>query len=312
MRITQIKQVLEVARVGSISQAATNLYITQPNLSQSIRKLEEEIGAQIFQRTNTGVALTSFGTRFVANASEVIMQMDLLDDMCSIQAKARPMELAVASGGYLFVTRQLAALIRKYAGNPIEMRYFEADGQRQIELIRNNQAEIGFTSLWSYERRTLLKRFYSAGLDYHSLVKATPGIYVDRNNPYFSDEDKVVDLSKLRRLPYVTTRKTEENTNAFIRAIFPGEDLLELTCATRVVYLENSGTMRDFLSVTDGFALASYCNTIYDKSGFYDHMRFIPFPPGVLDVEVGWLQRSNSVRSVLADELIAALQINLI
>ena len=44
MKLSQIEQILEVARVGSISQAAENLYESQPTLSLSIKRLEEEIG----------------------------------------------------------------------------------------------------------------------------------------------------------------------------------------------------------------------------------------------------------------------------
>ena len=48
MRIEQLRHVVEVARCGSMRQAALNLYISQPNLSVSIQNLEEEVGYQIF------------------------------------------------------------------------------------------------------------------------------------------------------------------------------------------------------------------------------------------------------------------------
>jgi len=310
VKITQIKQVLEVAKVGSISQAAMNLYITQPNLSQSIRKLEEEIGTPIFQRTNTGVALTSFGSRFVSGANEVMMHMALLDDLCSTQTEARPMELSVASGGYLFVTRQIAELFEKYSGNPIQINYYEASGRRQIELLRNNKVDLGFLSCWSYDRKAQMKRLRSADIEYHHLADATPGIYVDIENPWFSEADTVVDLEKIRNLPYVTTHGAQGDTQiaSMFRQIYPDIDLKSLTCVTRTIRVENSATMRDMLTVTKGFALGSYCNELYDRSGFYDKIRFIPFEKGLVGCEVGWLQRNNSTRTVLADELINSLR----
>ena len=310
MKITQIKQVLEVAEVGSISQAAANLYITQPNLSQSIRKLEEEIGTDIFQRTNTGVALTTFGTRFVAGARSVITQLDLLDDLCSTQTAVRPMELSVASGGYLFLTRHIAELFEKYSGNPIHFTYYEASGSRQIELLRNNRVELGFLSCWSYDRKEQMKQYRSVDVEYHHLVDATPGIYVDNANPYFSDADTVVDLDKIRDLAFVTTHGSNGgfSVSRLFRTLYPDVDLKDLTCVTRNIRVENSGAMRDMLMVTKGFALGSYCNEFYDRDGFYERLRFVPFEKGLLSCEIGWLQRSNSVRSVLADELIHALR----
>jgi len=53
-----------VARNESISKASEELYISQPAVSQSIKKLEQSIGGELFNRTKTGVKLTSDGQTF--------------------------------------------------------------------------------------------------------------------------------------------------------------------------------------------------------------------------------------------------------
>ena len=70
MKLSQLEQILEVAKVGSISQAAKNLYMAQSNLSTSIRQAEKELGVVLFIRNNTGVTLTSHGLEFVDRAKE--------------------------------------------------------------------------------------------------------------------------------------------------------------------------------------------------------------------------------------------------
>ena len=50
-----------VAEAGSISDAARLLYITQPAVSQSVRRLEHELGVKLFERGTKGVALTREG-----------------------------------------------------------------------------------------------------------------------------------------------------------------------------------------------------------------------------------------------------------
>ena len=65
MKLEQIEQVIVVAETRSIRLAAENLFISQPNLSLSIRKLEEEIGCPLFARNNKGVELTPLGESFV-------------------------------------------------------------------------------------------------------------------------------------------------------------------------------------------------------------------------------------------------------
>jgi len=49
----QLKEyVLEIWRTGSFSQAATNLYVSQPSLSASIKRLENRIGEPLFDRSS--------------------------------------------------------------------------------------------------------------------------------------------------------------------------------------------------------------------------------------------------------------------
>ena len=58
MNFQQCRYVQTIAETGSFSKAAKKLFLTQPNLSASIRDLEEELGVQLFERSNTGAKLT--------------------------------------------------------------------------------------------------------------------------------------------------------------------------------------------------------------------------------------------------------------
>lgn len=309
MKIAQIEQILEVARVGSISQAAVNLYMTQPSLSQSIKRIEDEIGAPIFKRTNKGIGLTPFGRRIVAHASDVMTEMTLLDDACRLQSATRPMELSVASGGYLFITKQLLMLFNKYKVSPITIRYWE--NSDITGLIQKDIIELAFTGMWMYERKRRMKRYIADGIEYHRLADGMSGVYVSRSNPAFKDETVLESLDRLRDMSYVTIRQDEHVKDSFGKA-FPNENISECECFKRMVVVNNSGSMREAVTMTDGFALGVYCSTAYDKTDFYSELRFIPFKSGVLDCEVGWLQKSNTTRSSLADELIMVLQENLL
>lgn len=58
----KVEKFLAVARCGSMSQAAKDLYVSQPSLTTQIRKLEEEVGFLLFDRTPSGARLTPAGT----------------------------------------------------------------------------------------------------------------------------------------------------------------------------------------------------------------------------------------------------------
>lgn len=67
----QLRYFTAVVRAGSFSQAAKDLYMTQPPLSSAIAKLEEELGAQLLVRHSRGVSLTSAGEAVLRYAARV-------------------------------------------------------------------------------------------------------------------------------------------------------------------------------------------------------------------------------------------------
>ena len=58
MTLQQLKYVLMVAETGTITEAANNLYISQPSLTNAIHELEKEMNIVIFNRTNKGITLS--------------------------------------------------------------------------------------------------------------------------------------------------------------------------------------------------------------------------------------------------------------
>jgi LysR family transcriptional regulator, cyn operon transcriptional activator len=72
----QLRVLLTIAEAGSISQAATRLYISQPALSQQLKALEAAFGAILFTRSRRGVALTPAGALVVRHARQIIYELD--------------------------------------------------------------------------------------------------------------------------------------------------------------------------------------------------------------------------------------------
>ena len=129
MNLSQIEVIVEIARAGSISKAAQNLYISQPGVSKILQKFEEEVGVQIFERGSTGVRLTPIGRRFVDNAQDVIDQAGKLEELFGSKSTSLTMELSVAAMSYHFMQRLLPEIYHKYCQNSF------ADTMRSIILF---------------------------------------------------------------------------------------------------------------------------------------------------------------------------------
>lgn len=66
MRFEQLQHLIETVESGSISEASKNLYISQQGLSDSLRRLESEIGIPILNRNKKGLLLDEAGRKFLS------------------------------------------------------------------------------------------------------------------------------------------------------------------------------------------------------------------------------------------------------
>ena len=78
MTILQCKYVTEIARTGSFSEAAKQLFVAQSSLSVSIKSLEQELNIQIFERSGNGVYLTDEGAEFIKYAKQICENNDFV------------------------------------------------------------------------------------------------------------------------------------------------------------------------------------------------------------------------------------------
>lgn len=76
MTIRQILFFITLARLGSFTKAANELYMTQPGLSYAIKQMEAELEVSLFNRNDKGVSLTRFGETFLPYAKRVLEEFD--------------------------------------------------------------------------------------------------------------------------------------------------------------------------------------------------------------------------------------------
>ena len=80
MTLQQLKYVVTVAECGNITEAAKQLFVSQPTVTSAIHDLEKEMQIVIFIRTNKGVILSEDGERFLGHARQVLEQMKVNPD----------------------------------------------------------------------------------------------------------------------------------------------------------------------------------------------------------------------------------------
>lgn len=76
MELQQLRYFVEIARQESVTRAARTLYVSQPSLSQCIRRMEKELGVALFQREDRKLRLTGEGRTFYASAERILRELD--------------------------------------------------------------------------------------------------------------------------------------------------------------------------------------------------------------------------------------------
>jgi LysR family hydrogen peroxide-inducible transcriptional activator len=81
MTLTELRYIVAVARERHFGRAATACFVAQPTLSVAIKKLEEELGVALFERSASEVTLTPVGERIVEQALRVLEQAQAIKEI---------------------------------------------------------------------------------------------------------------------------------------------------------------------------------------------------------------------------------------
>ena len=112
-----IRSFLAIVRYGGYHRAADALHLTQPAISRHMRRLEEQLGAPLFQRRGRGVELTAFGERAAAEFADVLAAHDqALVRLARGSARDRPFVLGTVEHIVDPVLPALLAVVREQIG----------------------------------------------------------------------------------------------------------------------------------------------------------------------------------------------------
>lgn len=75
MKLSNLRDILAVAEAGSLRAASRRLGITQPSITRSVRDVEQELGATLFERHQLGIRLTPIGEAYVKRAAAIFSEL---------------------------------------------------------------------------------------------------------------------------------------------------------------------------------------------------------------------------------------------
>lgn len=97
MELSQLRYFIAVAKLGNMSKAAETLFVSQPNLSTSISRLEEEVGVPLFERRRGKIALNQNGELLLKSVEQGRFTPGRRRPGCADQHSGRPEPLSTSA-----------------------------------------------------------------------------------------------------------------------------------------------------------------------------------------------------------------------
>ena len=137
----------EVARMGNISAAAQNLYISQSAVSQSIKQLEEQLQVRLFSRSTRGVVLTSEGKLLLDYVSHGLGLIRSGEEKLAQSRQLMTGELIIGASDTVTKTYLLSRLESFHRDYPaIRIRILNGTSRMVLDFLRAGQVDIAFAS----------------------------------------------------------------------------------------------------------------------------------------------------------------------
>ena len=248
MTLTQLRYVITVAEAKSMNEAARQLFISQPSLSAAMKDLEEEIGIEIFRRSNKGIAVTPAGEEFVGYARQVVEQYRLIETKYVEKTNIKK-KFAVSTQHYTFAVKAFVEMVKQFGMDEYEFAVRETKTYEVIEDVRNFKSEIGILYLNDFNEKVLHKLFAEYGLEFHPILDCYIYVYMWKGHPLAGR--KKVTLEELEDYPCLSFE--QGNNNSFYFA----EEVLSTYHYKQLIKANDRATMLNLMVGLNGYTLCS-------------------------------------------------------
>ncbi len=294
MTLVQLKYAITVANADSMSEAARELFISQPSLSAAIKDLEEEIGIDLFNRTNRGISLTPDGKEFIGYAKQVIEQYDLMEAKY-IEKTAEKKKFSVSMQHYSFAVNAFVEMVKEFGMDKYEFAIRECRTYEVIEDVKDFRSEVGILYTNNFNSKVLNKLFKDSDLEFVPLLDCSIYVYLWKGHPLADRE--IIKIEELSEYPCLAF--DQGNNNSFYFA----EEVLSTYDYKQIIRANDRATMLNLMVGLNGYTMCS--GIICEPLNGTDYCAVKLDSDEVMTI--GYLKRKNVSLSTLGQKYIEEL-----
>ena len=248
MTLAQLRYAITVAGASSMNEAARTLFISQPSLSAAIKELEEEVGVELFKRTNRGISVTLEGEEFIGYARQVVEQYNLIESKYILKENTKK-KFGVSMQHYTFAVKAFVEMVKQFGMDEYEFEIHETKTYDVIEDVKNCKSEIGILYLNDFNKKVLTKLFHESAVEFHELLKCHIYVYLWKGHPLASKEE--ITLEELEEYPCLSFDQGHNNSFYF------AEEVLSTYDYKRLIKANDRATFLNLMIGLNGYTLCS-------------------------------------------------------
>ena len=172
MNTQYFRYALEVEKTGSITQAAGNLFMSQPTLSKAIKDMEETIGFPVFKRTSKGVVPTHRGMEFLAHARKIAAQVQKME--LALQREDTSHQLfSLAIPRVSYIAQAVSEYVSTFGGGTdMEIDILETNSMGVMDAVADGHYVLGIIRCHEEDREYFLKSLAEKELQYEAVWRS--------------------------------------------------------------------------------------------------------------------------------------------
>ena len=247
MTLQQLKYALTIADCGSMNEAAKQLFISQPSLSETMKELETEIGLDIFLRSNRGIVITPEGEEFLGYARQVTEQFGLLQSKY-IDKKVKE-KFSVSTQHYTFAVKAFVETVKQIGMEQYEFAVHETTTISVIENVKNFKSEIGVLYENDFNEKVLNKMFKENGLEFVELFSCDTFVYLWSGHPLAKQD--VITMEELDEYPCLYFDQGKNNS------LYLAEEMKSTYEYRRLIKANDRATLLNLMIGLNAYTLCS-------------------------------------------------------
>lgn len=248
MRIQQLEYLEKIAATGSINEAAKQLFISQPSLSQSMKELEKEYQIQLFYRSKAGITLTDAGREFMNYLRGVLDQVNLLNQHFG-QGTIRKRVFSVSAQHYAFVVHAFVDLVKQIGGDTYQFTLRETQTENVLDDIQTLKSELGVIYINAFNKTVMKRLITEKDLEFTPLFDVQPHVFVGRDNPLTAKSH--ITLADLKDYPYLSYEQGDTNSFYF------SEEILSTLPHKKHILISDRATIFNLMVGLNGYTISS-------------------------------------------------------